>query len=255
MLAEARRNPEWAHELQWVSLPSWFRERLDEETVLADVIVVGSTFVKNTMVASGVEPTKICVVPLGVERQRVAKVRRMRAMDDPHVRIVFAGQLTQRKGVSYLVEAWNEVRQVAPFVRLRFVGNGSRTMVETLRRAHAEVRSALPHPQLDVELRAADIMVLPSLGDGFPLTVIEAMAQGTPVVVSERTMAGDLIEHGVSGYVVGAADAGALADVLRGLVGDPQLRADVGWNGRDVAAAHTWDRYGERFWRSLCGRG
>lgn len=88
--------------------------------------------------------------------------------------------------------------------------------------------------------------VLPSLAEEFPLTAIEAMVCGLPVIVSEHTFGEDVVEDGVNGYVVPIRDAGAIAERLRDLHSNPSKRENMGLAARHTAEGFSWSRYGER---------
>jgi teichuronic acid biosynthesis glycosyltransferase TuaC len=88
----------------------------------------------------------------------------------------------------------------------------------------------------------ARLFALPSWNEAFGLVYTEAMAQGTPVVACRGEGPQDFIEDGVSGYLVPARDAGALADVIARVLDDPGAAQAVGQAGRAVARTLTWER-------------
>jgi starch synthase len=114
----------------------------------------------------------------------------------------------------------------------------------------AVARSTLPtfYAQMDV-------FVLPSLVEGFPLTALEAMACGLPVVVSENTFGSDVIRDGYNGYVVPIRDVDAIVDRLRLLAGDDELRATMGANARATAESFSWKAFNDRLVDLVTRRG
>ena len=96
-------------------------------------------------------------------------------------------------------------------------------------------------------LGEADILVRPSLSEGMPLTVLEAMACGLPVVASTVGGNGEAVQDGVTGYLVPPADTRALADRISELLDDPALCRRMGEAGRAIVeAAHSWDQVAEQ---------
>jgi glycosyltransferase involved in cell wall biosynthesis len=92
----------------------------------------------------------------------------------------------------------------------------------------------------------ADVYVLPSIVEGFPMTALEAMASGLPVIVSEHTFGSDVITDGVDGYIVPIRDSEAIADRLRYLHDHPSERQRIGAAARRRAEHFSWERYGEQ---------
>jgi glycosyltransferase involved in cell wall biosynthesis len=112
----------------------------------------------------------------------------------------------------------------------------------------------VPHRELVHTYGRASVFVLVSVNDGFPNVVIEAMACGVPVIVSENVGVKDIIREGVDGFVVPIRDVGAIQERLTRLKEDPSLRARMGRAASLRARVFTWDRYGERLvevYRSL----
>jgi len=107
----------------------------------------------------------------------------------------------------------------------------------------------MPRTELPPVYASADVYVLPSLGEGFPLTSIEAMACGLPVIVSEHTFADDVITNGVEGWVVPIRSSAAIAEHLRTLALDATLRAQMGRASRRRAEQFPWTSYGNRIVR------
>ena len=153
------------------------------------------------------------------------------------VRIVFLGQLVERKGLDVLIEAF---ARVGPPAELLIAGgdwsaSGYPEQLRTL--AHqlgVADRIHFENHRQDVGavLNTADIFVLPSRSDARPRSIIEAMSLGIPVVASDVGGIPSLVLHEQSGLLVPAEDAGALAAALARLIQSPQLRERMGAAGR-----------------------
>jgi glycosyltransferase involved in cell wall biosynthesis len=224
-----------------VHTPS-LRSQLDLEIGLADRIFLQSNFARQTFLDAGVPNDKLIVAPYGVDLETFRSPK-----DSPRdrsiFRVIFVGQMTQRKGISYLFEAF---RQAAiPNSELLLVGRP----VGTYRgwRSLPGVRHLdhVPRWQLPALYAMADVFVLPSLIDAFGLTALEAMACGLPVVVSENTFGHDVVTDDVEGYVVPIRDPAAIAARLRHLYEHPDERARMGKAAERRAEEFSWDRYGK----------
>ncbi|MGY1631571.1 glycosyltransferase family 4 protein [Geodermatophilus sp. SYSU D01186] len=244
LAAEAERNPEWAATLQHHDLDEDWADRLDEEISLASVLVVASNFAAETYVAAGVDRARMLTVPLGVSLP--AEVGD--ALRDPHhgLRVLFVGMLTQRKGLSYLVDAF-EAADLPEGSRLVLAGRpiGDAAAI-CARHPRIDLLGQLTKSDLDDVYRKADVFALPSLVEGFGLVGLEAMARGLPTVVSTHTFGADIIRDGIDGYVVPAGEVEPLAAALTELGSSPDLRARMGKAAAARARAFSWDAYGSR---------
>ena len=102
---------------------------------------------------------------------------------------------------------------------------------------------------------SADVVALPSLFDAFPLVVLEAMACGRPVIVSENSGAADFVRDGVDGFVVPIRDATAIAERIEFLRERPELRERMGLAARSRASEYPWSSYGARVADIICASG
>ncbi|MGE0456257.1 MAG: glycosyltransferase [Vicinamibacteria bacterium] len=146
--------------------------------------------------------------------------------------VACVGQLTPEKGHRFLIEAWPEVARRHPDARMVLAGEGPMREVLLARIRALGIQESVvlsgfdPHPGKLLE--AADVYVQPSLSEGMPNAVMEAMSLGLPVVATAVGAVPDLIEHGSSGCLVSPADAGALTSALDALLDDVPKRRRLG---------------------------
>jgi len=151
------------------------------------------------------------------------------ARDSATPTIVALGRLSAEKGFGILIESLAQLRDV----KLRLVGDGPEraalmAMVDRLGLAdRVTFVGELPPEQVRAELRAADIFCLPSFSEGLPVSIMEAMAAGVPVVATWIAGIPELAQDGVTALTVPPARADALADVLRRLADNPTLGATL----------------------------
>jgi len=114
--------------------------------------------------------------------------------------------------------------------------------------------SALPGG-VAAAMRQADFFALPSIEDACALVVLEAMATGLPVITTTNNGSGEVIQDTVDGLIVPAGDAGPLAEAIRRLVEQPDLRRQLGEAAlRKVQDAHSWDTYSRSVLSAIDGR-
>lgn len=160
---------------------------------------------------------------------------------DP-VRVLFLGEIGDRKGTFALLDAWTDVvAAVAPgSVHLTVAGDRevdrARAAIDRLGLSSiVELRPWQSPDEVDSLLRASHVLVLPSQSEGQPMAILEAMAHGLCVVASDVGGIPDLIDDGVSGVLVPPGDTAALAAALRGVVTDHERRGRLAARGLDRA--------------------
>lgn len=241
-LEENEREPEFAS--TWPDFDDWpagHEARLDEEIRLADAVLVGSRYASESFVEAGIDEARMRVVPYGVDLDVFQPANEPRPAGG--FAVIYAGQLTQRKGLSYLLRGYRRFERAG--TRLTLVGSivGS----ERPLRPYASSFEHVAHqtrPALAAMYRQADVFVFPTLIEGMPLVVLEAMACGLPVIVTANGPA-DIVRDGVDGYIVPERDEMAIADRLERLHGDPELRVFMGRNAARRALEFSWQAYAD----------
>jgi glycosyltransferase involved in cell wall biosynthesis len=153
--------------------------------------------------------------------------------------LVIVGRLVPLKGHRYLIEALPALRAMVPDATVLVVGDGVQrqplaALATSLGVANAVRFLGAGRDLVDHALAAADIVVAPSLSEGFGLAVLEAMATSRPCVASRTGGLPEIVEHEGSGLLVPPADAGALAAALLRLARDPALRQRMGRRARAI---------------------
>lgn len=194
----------------------------------------------------GVAPERIAVIPNGVDTSEFAGLL-PRSPDGDPVTVLFAGRCyPEQKGLEVLMKAFASLRDV-PGVTLRVVGEdwGGYDTVRTLSRTlglqeRVTLVGKVDRATLLGEFQRADVFVLPSLFDSFPIAVLEAMAAGLPVVATRVGGVPDVVEDGRTGLLVPPGDSAALADGLRRLVREPATRRSMGQRGQERSRSYSW---------------
>jgi glycosyltransferase involved in cell wall biosynthesis len=159
------------------------------------------------------------------------------------LRLLFVGAITVRKGVQYLYEAVKQLQQHRLEVRLVGKVMVSPTAKQQLA-TFAELIGYLPRNAMVDQYQWADLLVFPTVCDGFGLVQIEALAAGLPVITT--TNAGSVVRDGVEGYIVPIRNAEALADRIDAFARDPDLLAKMSRNAQARARDFSVHKYCER---------
>lgn len=237
---ELAREPSFA--ATWPGFEDWgpgHEERLDEEIRLADGILVGSEYVADTFVKHGVSRSKIGVVSYGVDLATFSPAASM--TDDGVFRVIYAGQLTQRKGLSYLLRGYRRFRRADSELTLVGAAIGGTEALAPYADLFRHVAHQ-PRPALAQRYRESSVFVLPTLIEGMPLVVIEAMACGLPVIVTANGPAG-IVRDGMDGYIIPERDEEAICERLDHLYRHPELRRAMGRNAAARAREFSWQAF------------
>lgn len=184
-----------------------------------------------------VSPEKITVIYNPIRETRQAYVE---PPSGGAAKILFMGRLGQRKGTYDLLEA---VRRLADeeFV-LDLYGDGENEKVKGLVKGyglekHIKVHGWVPHSEVTGIYDSSDVLVLPSYSEGLPMSVIEGMGRGLPIIASDVGGIPEALEDGDNGFVVRPGDVDKLAERLKSLITDPGLRKEMGKRSLEKARA------------------
>ena len=218
----------------------WLHERRLRDIAFADRILVPSEHIANTLARYGTPRERIAVVPYA------ADVGRFRPVDGKKhgagCTFLFAGGITQRKGIGYLLQAWRRVKR--PGWRLQLLGalpSRLGPLADDLKAEGVEHLGRVGHAEMPARMAAADVFVFPSLFEGSAVVTYEALACGLPSIATEAS--GTVARDGIDGFIVPSRDVDALAERMDRLGGDPSLRAEMAIAARERAEAFDWPRY------------
>ncbi len=194
------------------------------------------------------------IIPNGVDLDHFSPgVSPIDEFCDGKMNILFVGRLEKRKGLSYLLEAYKQIKQEIPNSRLIIVGPGTR-----LRKKYEKwvVRNGLndvvfvgyvSYDELPRYYQTADIVCSPATGrESFGIVLLEAMAVGKPIVASNIDGYASLVTHGVDGLLVPPKNKEMLAQALISLMTNQSLRQQMGAGGRLEAQGYGWEQIAQR---------
>jgi glycosyltransferase involved in cell wall biosynthesis len=220
----------------------------------AGAVTACSADLHRRALALGARPERARTVPYGVDVERFSPQRADRTLRSRWgipagaTMVLAVGRLVEKKGFTHLVEAARRVDDI--HVVVAGEGDLRPALEEQALAAGARVHfvGALDRDTVARALAAADVVAVPSVVDaagnvdGLPNALLEALASGRAVVASRTAGIPDVVEDGVSGLLVAAGDAQALASALRRLAADPEERERLGRMARTRAVErHGWD--------------
>ncbi len=210
----------------------------------ADSVMTVSEHTRRKLVGAGLPPSRVSVVPNGINCAAIDRAAPLPCGPD----VLFVGRLIREKGVDVLLEALS----APPLARLGatcwIVGDGAEgpRLRALAARLGLDCRVKfvrwLPEEQVYGAMKSAGVLALLSEREGFGMVVLEAMACGTPVVVSDgkNSAAPDLVRHGDTGYVL-PREPQAIAEAMAGILGSQERREAMGHAARQAALGYDWD--------------
>ena len=236
---ERELQPAWACTLTGLNDSAAKLARKDQELHLADLVVVPSDFVRATLLEHNASAATIVVVPFGSPTPLETP---------PHtpaggpLRVLYVGSLGQRKGLSYALDAVQALRAQVSFTMIgRVTAPNCRPLLAALEQ-HRWIET-LPHYQILEQMSQHDLLLLPSLFEGYALVISEALSQGLPVLTTPNSGATQSIRDGVEGFIVPIRNSEAIAERLQQLASNRDQLAAMRLACLRRAAELSWAGY------------
>ena len=195
------------------------------------------------------------IIPNGVDVEHFsAPAELLPELNDGMLNILFLGRLEKRKGLSYLLRAFVQVKAAIPNARLVVVGSADERQRRAYQRwvAESNVRDVIfagfvPFEDLSRYHHSCHVFCAPNTGnESQGIVLLEAMAAGLPVVASNIDGFAQVITHGVEGLLVRPRDSEALASALMEVGRDADMRAAMAATGSERAKHYSWERISQR---------
>ncbi len=241
LLAEERHH--WPHwEQQKVVEDDWrtLADREIEERSLADLVICGSEYVRDSIASVGETTAHCAVVPSGY--RTVAQTSKQHS-SGAGLNVLFAGSVCLRKGIQYLLKAADSLP--SDRIAIRVVGpqaisdRAFRDVCTTF-----EYAGIVPRSEMPAQYAWADVLVLPTISEGSANVCYEALAAGLPVITTPH--AGSVVRDGLEGFLVPIRSSEQLSEKILKLDQDTNLWQTMSENALARAQEFTWDRYAAR---------
>lgn len=217
----------------------WVNQKSLKEFEEADYIAVPSKFVYDSFIEQGCDGHKLFLIPFGVDIDKF----KPRDKQDDVFRVLFVGEIGLRKGVQYLLETWSQLK--LRNAELVLVGGLTGDIQKIVKKYQQKINCVITGHLADPTpfFSNASVFAFPSVEDGFALVVLEAMASGVPVIVSENTGAKDVVTNGEDGFVIPIRDAESLAEKILYFYDNKNVTDEMGRIARQKAESCTWQHY------------
>ena len=227
----------------------------------ASVVVAVSSEVRDQLVASGINPRRIVIIPNGIKisapnLEEQKKLRQELRLRNDQIVLVSVGRLVYQKAQSVLINAMREVLAQRPEIILYIAGEGPlrgelQKQIDSYG-LHDQIYLLGNRKDVLTLLSIAHIFVLSSRWEGLPMALLEAMGSGLPVVATEVEGVNEVLQQNIQGLLVPSEDAKALAIALFLLINDPQQRNKMGMEARKrIEESYTTDIMCEKYLKAM----
>ena len=216
--------------------------RRDAEMRAADIIITNSTVTRASHIAGGADPARTFAVPYGAPPVLEGMERRSRDTSKP-MRVIWAGTFSIRKGAHLFVDAWRQLGAGQAAVADVF---GAVTLPQRLLRAAPDgmkFHGSVVQATLFAAYQAADVLIFPTLSDGFGMVVTEAFSRGLPVITTDQAGASDLVRNRENGFVIPAGSATGIAEALHWCLEHRAQLAEMSEAAQATARKWQWADY------------
>jgi glycosyltransferase involved in cell wall biosynthesis len=197
----------------------------------------------------GLAPERVEYIPNGVEGRFFGRTRRYSRGET--LRLLYAGTWLDQRGIFYIREAMLRLAPRIPGLKLTIAGPA--TPAEVVMKffgpelaAHVEVLPVIAASSMQELYAEQDIFVFPSLMEGLPSVLLEAMASGMPVITAETCGMPDMVQDGFNGLLVPPADAAALENAIARLAESEELRQRLGCTAQESMKRYEWSGAAEK---------
>lgn len=215
-----------------------------------DKIIAVSRVIAKQLKGLGIAAEKIEIIPNGVNLRmfnpKASSVRHRLGIKDGSV-VSFFGRLWKVKGVEFLIKAVPLIVEKIPNAKFLIIGDGPQK--ESLMKLADDLNvskyvkfcRSISYSEMPAYIKASDCVVLPSLMEGLPITALEAMGCGVPVIATRVGGTPEVVEDGKNGFLIEPRRPKSIAEKLIQLLKDEKLRKRMGEAGRKFAEKFDWD--------------
>ena len=239
---ESEKHPEWAGTISNFQFPDWYQERLEEEPRAADISIAASSFTISSLKEVGIPEEQIRLLPLASDVDQFSFAPRS---SDGKLKVMFVGGIGQRKGIKYLLQAVEQLNSAQ--IELQLLGPlpADESALNEWNKWYRYLGRTDQNGVVRL-MKEADVLVLPSVFEGFGLVIVEAMATGMPAIASTHSCGPEVIREGVDGFVLEPDDVSGLANKLEWCATHREELVEMGRCARERALEFSWSAHADR---------
>jgi len=209
------------------------------ELYKSDYVTIPSDFVEKSFIENGFPKEKLIKIPFGID---LKKFNTKKEKKDNKFRAIFVGSVQLRKGIQYLLQAWEELKlKDAELIIVGRVWGDAENIVSKYRKNKTIKFIGFAEPKKYYS--KSDVFVFPSIEEGSALVTYEAMASGLPLITTFNS--GSIARNGKEGFILPIRDIKTLKAKIKYMYDNPKKAIQMGVAARKHVENFTWERYGE----------
>lgn len=225
-------------------------EKFGYEAKLATHHIVASSYSEKALMFDGIKKENIYKIPYGVDSNKFVEPNRKYM--DGKLNVLFMGEINQRKGIRQLMEAAIAINDKN--ITFNILGDGANHHSELYEpyREYVNLLGYVSFDELLHQLSINHVFVFPTMGEGFGLVLLEAMAAGIVPITTDNCAGRDIVEDGVNGFIVPVGDSDAVVEKLSWCATHSNELCQMSKAAREKAKLFTWVRYEESLVSAIC---
>ena len=214
-----------------------------EEAKLAHYHIVASSYSQKALEFDGIKSYTIFKIPYGVDNNKF--VESGRCYDATHLNVLFMGEVNQRKGIRQLLEAAKEINSKEVVFNIVGAGTDYCASLYDPYKTYVNLWGYVSFEELLNQLKNNHIFVFPTMGEGFGLVLLEAMAAGLVPITTRNCGGADIVEDGVNGFLIEVGDTDAIVEKIMWCKSHPEELKVMSQRAIETAHQFTWQKYEE----------
>lgn len=216
-------------------------EKFGKEVLMADYHIVASTYSTKALEYEGIASNRIFRIPYGVDSNKFIKPNR--EYNNCKLNVLFVGEVNQRKGIRQILEAARIIN--SSDIKFDIIGTGKEYCADlyTPYEHFVHFQGRVPYDVLLEKFSSSHIFIFPTMGEGFGLVLLEAMAAGLPVITTKNCGGADIVLEKENGFLIDVGDTDALVEKILWFKNHPKENERMSMNAISTAQKYTWERY------------
>ena len=214
-----------------------------EEVKLSNYHIVASSYSKKALEFEGIHSNSIYKIPYGVDKNKF--ITSNRDFERGKINVLFLGEVNQRKGIRQVLESAKQLS--SENIRFNIIGSGTNHCTHLYQSyyTYADFKGYVSYDELLKQLSVNHVFLFPTMGEGFGLVLLEAMAAGMPVITTNNCAGADIVNSGENGFIVPVGGTKEIIDHLLYLSENPNELKRMSENARKTAIKYTWEKYNQ----------
>ena len=210
----------------------------------ADYFIVASNYTKNELLKKDIKKSKIFVIPYGVKIEEYKPTLEFNKINKEEISILFVGRMNVAKGFYKVLDVAKNIKNKQ--IIFYFVGDKKELCIQENLPDNIKIIGSVPKKKIKYFYEKADILILPTLFDGFGLSVIEAMASGCAIITTNNCGASDIVRQENAGIILDKISYKEIELTIHKLINDKKLLNVCKENSMHAAYKYTWDEYNNK---------